>query len=463
MKKIISIVCVSVLTSSLTYYILTNNNLTTDETNTSKPNFEFKTANYNVSNISNALPLNNDFVSAAEKTIDAVVHVKNTTNYSGTITIQDLFFNRRPPQSQVGTGSGVIISPDGYIITNNHVIDRASDIEITLNNNKSYKAKLIGTDKETDIALLKIDTEESLPYTTFGNSDEAKIGEWVLAVGNPFNLTSTVTAGIISAKSRDLSGEQNQSFIQTDAAVNPGNSGGALVNLNGDLIGINTAIFGNNSFIGYSFAVPSNIARKVVEDIMEFGDVKNGILGVRGTELNSAISENIDVQETEGFYVDSVEDGSGAQKAGLKHGDIIQKIDNIKITKFTDMKGYLKTKRPNDEVNITILRDNKQKQVKVSLSTPEIFTVEFMDMELRNISNSLKSKLEIKNGVLIERINNKSLKKTGISQGYYILSINDRDIESIDDINTIKQAYNTSIYSIKFMSPKGEIERIIFR
>lgn len=463
MKKIISIVCVSVLTSSLTYYILTNNNLTTDETNTSKPNFEFKTANYNVSNISNALPLNNDFVSAAEKTIDAVVHVKNTTNYSGPITIQDLFFNRRPPQSQVGTGSGVIISPDGYIITNNHVIDRASDIEITLNNNKSYKAKLIGTDKETDIALLKIDTEESLPYTTFGDSDEAKIGEWVLAVGNPFNLTSTVTAGIISAKSRDLSGEQNQSFIQTDAAVNPGNSGGALVNLNGDLIGINTAIFGNNSFIGYSFAVPSNIARKVVEDIMEFGDVKNGILGVRGTELNSAISENIDVQETEGFYVDSVEDGSGAQKAGLKHGDIIQKIDNIKITKFTDMKGYLKTKRPNDEVNITILRDNKQKQVKVSLSTPEIFTVEFMDMELRNISNSLKSKLEIKNGVLIERINNKSLKKTGISQGYYILSINDRDIESIDDINTIKQAYNTSIYSIKFMSPKGEIERIIFR
>ena len=328
MKKIISIVCVSILTSALTIYTL-NNNINNEQTNTSKPNYEFKTANYNVNNTSNALPLNNDFVSAAEKTIDAVVHVKNTTNYNGPVTIQDLFFNRRPPQSQVGTGSGVIISPDGYIITNNHVIDRASDIEITLNNNKSYKAELIGTDKETDIALLKIDTEESLPYTTFGDSDEAKIGEWVLAVGNPFNLTSTVTAGIISAKSRDLSGEQNQSFIQTDAAVNPGNSGGALVNLNGDLIGINTAIFGNNSFIGYSFAVPSNIARKVVEDIMEFGDVKNGILGVRGTELNSAVSENIDINETEGFYIDSVEDGSGAQKAGIKHGDIIQKIDNI--------------------------------------------------------------------------------------------------------------------------------------
>jgi Do/DeqQ family serine protease len=462
MKKIISIVCVSILTSALTIYTL-NNKINNEQTNTSKPNYEFKTANYNVNNTSNSLPLNNDFVSAAEKTIDAVVHVKNTTNYSGPVTIQDLFFNRRTPQSQVGTGSGVIISPDGYIITNNHVIDRASDIEITLNNNKSYKAELIGTDKETDIALLKIDTEESLPYTTFGDSDEAKIGEWVLAVGNPFNLTSTVTAGIISAKSRDLSGEQNQSFIQTDAAVNPGNSGGALVNLNGDLIGINTAIFGNNSFIGYSFAVPSNIARKVVEDIMEFGDVKNGILGVRGTELNSVVSENIDINETEGFYVDSVEDGSGAQKAGLKHGDIIQKIDNIKITKFTDMKGYLKTKRPNDEVNIVILRDNKQKQVKVTLSTPEIFTIEFMDMKLKNISNSVKSKLQIKNGVLIERINNKSLKNTGITQGYFILSINDRDIESIDDINALKQSYNTSVYSIKFMSPNGEIERIIFR
>ena len=196
---------------------------------------------------------------------------------------------------------------------------------------------------------------------------------------------------------------------------------------------------------------------------MEFGDVKNGILGVRGTELNSTISENIDVQETEGFYVDSVEDGSGAQKAGLKHGDIIQKIDNIKITKFTDMKGYLKTKRPNDIVNIVLLRDNKQKQVKVKLSTPEIFTVEFMDMELKNISNTVKSKLEIKNGVLIERINNKSLKNTGITKGYYILSINDRAVESIDDINALKQSYNTSVYSIKFMSPKGEIERIIFR
>lgn len=464
MKNIISIVLVSIVSSLLTVFTLKQLNQSNEiTTKADVPRYEFSKTNYNNLTNTNALPQNNDFVSAAEKTIDAVVHVKNTSNYDGPVTIQDLFFNRRMPQSQVGTGSGVIISPDGYIITNNHVIDRATDIEITLNNNKTYKAELIGTDKETDIALLKIEADEALPYTAFGNSDQAKIGEWVLAVGNPFNLTSTVTAGIISAKSRDLSGEQNQSFIQTDAAVNPGNSGGALVNLNGDLIGINTAIFGNNSFIGYSFAVPSNIARKVVEDIMEFGDVKNGILGVRGTELNSSISQNIDIEETEGFYIDSVEEDSGAAIAGLKQGDIIQKIDNIKISKFTDMKGYLKTKRPNDIVDVHILRNGKQKHVKVKLSTSEIFTVNFMDMELRNIPKQIKSKFDIDHGVIIQSIANESLKKTGINEGYFILGINDRNIKSIDDINALKQAYNASVYSIRFMSPQGEIERIIFR
>ena len=194
-------------------------------------------------------------------------------------------------------------------------------MSVTLNNNKTYDAKIIGTDDKTDIALIKIEVDENLPYTTFGNSDQAKIGEWVLAVGNPFNLTSTVTAGIISAKSRDLNGFRNQSFIQTDAAVNPGNSGGALVNSNGDLIGINTAISSQTgSYIGYSFAVPSNIAKKVVEDIMEFGNVQNGILGVIGGTLNSNYSEKLGLNETEGFYVDDVEEDSGADAAGIKSG-----------------------------------------------------------------------------------------------------------------------------------------------
>ena len=244
-----------------------------------------------------------DFTKAAEKTINTVVHVKNTSVSSGQMTIQDLFYGRRSQRRhQIGTGSGVIISPDGYIITNNHVIDGAESISITTNHNKTYEAELIGTDPKTDIALLKIDADEPLPYATFADSDDAKIGEWVLAVGNPFNLTSTVTAGIISAKSRDLFGGDTQSFIQTDAAVNPGNSGGALVNTNGDLIGINTAITSQTgNYVGYSFAVPSNIARKVVEDIMEFGNVQNGILGIYPKTLNSEEAKKLGIEETEGI------------------------------------------------------------------------------------------------------------------------------------------------------------------
>ena len=223
---------------------------------------------------------NVDFTTAAEKTLNAVVHVKNTTiSREGYTSFEDLFFGRPQSREQIGTGSGVIISPDGYIITNNHVIDGAQSIEVTTNDNKIFEAELVGTDPSTDIALLKIEANTGQDYTTFGDINSTRVGEWVLAVGNPFNLTSTVTAGIISAKSRDLSGRNTQSFIQTDAAVNPGNSGGALVNIHGDLIGINTAISSQTgSYIGYSFAVPSNIARKVVSDIMEYGNVQNGIL-----------------------------------------------------------------------------------------------------------------------------------------------------------------------------------------
>ena len=268
---------------------------------------------------------NADFTAAAEKTLHAVVHVKNTTISQGYTSYEDLFFGRSRGRTQVGTGSGVIISSDGYIVTNNHVIQGAQSIEVTTNNNKTYNAELIGSDPTTDIALLKIQTNESLNYTTFGDSNTTKIGEWVLAVGNPFNLTSTVTAGIISAKSRDLSGRNTQSFIQTDAAVNPGNSGGALVNIYGDLIGINTAISSQTgSYIGYSFAVPSNIARKVVEDIMEYGNVQNEILGVIGTELNSKNSEELGIEQTEGFYVNDVQENSGAEISGIQKGDNIK-------------------------------------------------------------------------------------------------------------------------------------------
>ena len=303
-----------------------------------------------------------DFVEAANKSIDAVVHVKNTSVISDDFSYLDYFYGRnRSPQNRIGTGSGVIVSPDGFIITNNHVIEDATKIEVTTNDNIRYEAKLVGTDPYTDIAVLKIQTKKSLPYLYFGNSDNTKIGEWVLAIGNPFNLNSTVTAGIISAKSRDLNklDRRNQSFIQTDAAVNQGNSGGALVNLNGELIGINTAITTiSGGFEGYSFAVPSNIARKVFEDIIEYGTNQKGMLGVQGfaisPEFEEFINEN-NIQQTEGFYVSKVLENMGAFNAGIKEGDILVSVDDIKIKKFSDLTGYLESKRPGDNVKIGFL------------------------------------------------------------------------------------------------------------
>ena len=282
-----------------------------------------------------------DFVEAAEKSINAVVHVKNTSIISDDFSYLDYFYGRsKSPQNRIGTGSGVIVSPDGFIITNNHVIENANKIEVTTNNNIRYEAKLIGTDPYTDIAVLKIETQKLLPYLYFANSDNTKIGEWVLAIGNPFNLNSTVTAGIISAKSRDLNklDRRNQSFIQTDAAVNQGNSGGALVNLNGELIGINTAITTiSGGFEGYSFAVPSNIAKKVFEDIIEFGTNQKGMLGVQGfaisPEFEKFIQEN-NITQSEGFYVSKVLENMGASNAGIKEGDILISVDQIKIKKF---------------------------------------------------------------------------------------------------------------------------------
>ena len=430
--------------------------------NTTKPAV-IQTSNTATSGLYNAATV--DFTSAAENTVHAVVHVMNTSTMSAPMTIQDLFMGRSSQRPQIGTGSGVIISPDGYIITNNHVINGAQNISITLNDNKTYTAELIGTDEKTDIALLKIDADEDLPYATFGDSDQAKVGEWVLAVGNPFNLNSTVTAGIISAKARDLSGVSAQSFIQTDAAVNPGNSGGALVNTNGDLIGINTAISSQTgSYIGYSFAVPSNIARKVVEDIMEFGNVQNGILGVTGGALNSKAAEEFKVNDTEGFYVSDIEENSGAANAGIKSGDIIKKIDNIKISKFSDLSGYLNTKRPNDVVNVTLIRNGSEKVIPVKLSKSEIMTVEYLDMQLRNIPKKIKKENNIENGVIVVKNENYALyKNLGIQPNYIITEINGQKINSVDDINNIKQKYGNEVSKIGIINNKGQKENFIFR
>ena len=311
-----------------------------------------------------------DLTFAASKTIDAVVHVKNTSIVEESDSWALQFFYGDDSKKKVGTGSGVIISPDGYIITNYHVIENSSEVIVTTNNNKEYEAEIIGFDEVTDIAVLKIDSNIKLDYIFFGDSDSTLIGEWVLAVGNPYNLNSTVTAGIVSSKSRDLNeyDQKNQSFIQTDAAVNFGNSGGALVNIQGELIGINTLIQSmTGGYVGYSFAVPSNTVRKIFEDIIEYGDVQKGLLGVRGVALKSSYSRQLNINETEGFYIDEIEEGFGADSAGLTRGDIIKSVDGFKINRFSDLSGYLSSKRPGDRVEVNYVREGKLKTAIVIL------------------------------------------------------------------------------------------------
>jgi Do/DeqQ family serine protease len=358
-------------------------------------------------------------------------------------------------------GSGVIISKDGYIITNNHVIENASTIEITTNNNKTYKASLLGSDEVADIAVLKIDSNETFPYIRFADSDQTKIGEWVLAVGNPFNLTSTVTAGIISAKSRDLNDydSKNQSFIQTDAAVNSGNSGGALVNTTGDLIGINTAITsGTGGFVGYSFAVPSNVARKIFEDIIEFGNVQKGLLGVTGFGLNSRNADQLNISLTEGFYVNDVDPSMGAALAGIKNGDVILSLDKLEINKFSDLSGYLSTKRPGDEVLVGIVRNNETIKLKVTLEKNE--NVEFYGMQLKNMSKEELKDLDLNYGVRVINHRNNTLYRMGIAPGYVLTEINGEEIKNTAEISSLEK--KLKINQITFISPQGEKEKLIF-
>ena len=410
---------------------------------------------------------NTDFTVAAEKTLNSVVHVKNTSVKKVRDPFTEFFYGQgsgTKQYSQIGTGSGVIISSDGYIITNNHVIRNATDIEVTMNNKKTYKAELIGTDSTNDVALLKIGADD-LPYITFGDSDSIKIGEWVLAVGNPYNLTSTVTAGIISAKGRDLDGNSSiDSFIQTDAAVNPGNSGGALVNTRGELIGINTAISSRTgSFIGYSFAVPSNIAKKVIEDIMEYGNVQKAILGVRGGELNNKIAENLHIDKTEGFYISEVTENSGAKNAGLKEKDIIVRLNDVKISTYADLKGYINSKRPNDIITVTYLRDGVEKKTNVTLTKNEVTTIQSLGLEIKNLQSSELKKLKISNGVKVTAISNSELIAYGVKEGYILSAINNKKIFSVDDVNDIiSNKAQGEIIRIEMLNLDGELERYVF-
>ena len=407
-----------------------------------------------------------DFTAAAENTVHTVVHVKNVSVRTVYNPMMQWFYgsNGGQQQEQVGTGSGVIISEDGYIVTNNHVVKDATELEVTLNNNKSYKAKLIGTDSKMDIALLKINADEKLPYSTFADSDQVKVGEWVLAVGNPYNLTSTVTAGIVSAKARNLEDNGIQSFIQTDAAVNPGNSGGALVNTHGELVGINTMISSpTGSYAGYSFAIPSNITRKIIEDIMEFGNVQRGILGVEGGELNSKASKELGVNDTEGFYINKVTKNSGAEKAGLQKGDIIKKLDSQNIDTYAELSGYISTKRPNDKVQVTFIREGQTKTVPVTLIKNDLVTTEFKGLELEDIEAADKKKFKIDYGVRIKEINNENLKPYYDQlKGGIILSVDNVKATDVETISKIlnKKDENQNV-SIQMLNKIGQVIQVI--
>lgn len=406
---------------------------------------------------------NIDFTTAAENTIHAVVHVKNKT--VSKVPYLDFFYGYRGDreQTQIGTGSGVIISEDGYIVTNNHVIQNATELEVTLNNNKSYLAKLVGTDSKMDIALLKIEADEKLPYTVFGNSDEIKVGEWVLAVGNPYNLNSTVTAGIVSAKARNLANDGIQSFIQTDAAVNPGNSGGALVNTRGELIGINTMISSpTGSYTGYSFAVPSNIALKIIEDLMQFGNVQRGVLGIEGGEMNSNYAKEIGVKETQGFYINKVTRNSGAEKAGLQKGDIIVQLDDKKINGFAELTAYINTKRPNDIVQVRIIRDEKERTIPVKLSNKELLNYEFNGIEFEDLDSTDKKQFNLKEGVKIKSITNSEYGEyADMLKGAIIVSIDGQKVKDMEAVSSYLAKKENQKARYQIITRSGQLYSII--
>lgn len=423
-----------------------------------------------------------DFVQAAAEVTPAVVYIRVTYSSEGAddqqSALQQMFgqmFGQQMPQQQsveMASGSGVIISPDGYIITNNHVVDKAVKIEVVTNDHRDFRAKVIGTDPNTDLALIKIEAD-NLPIVKLGNSNDVKVGEWVLAVGNPFKLTSTVTAGIVSAKGRSIGiigSEDNQnqspfgrtnyrqgprlskaieSFIQTDAAINPGNSGGALVNANGELIGINSAIASSTgSYEGYGFAIPINLAKKVVDDIKLYGKVKRGYVGIEFSALNEDSADQLHVSRTAGLYVDNVVPGGGADKAGLKKGDIITKVNGVDAYQTSDLEEPVGELHPGDKINLTVLRGNETKHVSVTLQanspSPSYATDKKTADELYNqlgasfmpLSGSQKAKFNLKSGVMVTQVRNGGMFDSyGIPTGAIITNINNTPVNSADDVD----------------------------
>ncbi|WP_293485624.1 Do family serine endopeptidase [uncultured Prevotella sp.] len=436
-----------------------------------------------------------DLTYAAEKSLPSVVHILSTKNSKvQTVEVESDpfsdffgdpfgFFGNpqgnggkqkrsvRTPKQQ-GSGSGVIISADGYIVTNNHVVADADELTVTLNDNKEYSARIIGTDKTTDLALIKIDGK-NLPAITIANSENIKVGEWVLAVGNPFNLTNTVTAGIVSAKGRSLYRNGVESFIQTDAAINPGNSGGALVNTRGELIGINAMLYSQTgSFSGYGFAIPTSIMNKVVDDLKTYGTVQRAVVGIQGSDVKNYVDgqkeqgKDIDLGTMEGIYVAKVTEESAAEEAGLKEGDVIIAIDGKEMNKMADMQEYLAKKRPGDKVTVTYLRDKKKNTKSITLKNEQGNTqvVKKADLDVlggnfRSITDAQKQQLNIGYGLEVLKVNSGKLKNAGITKGFIIQRVNDNAVKTIEDLQNIVKDASTSkdpVLYIQGVYPTGK-------
>ena len=425
-------------------------------------NDNLKFANYVYDTTDVIVPEGMNFIYTSKKTTPAVVHIRTT--YEGRSTgmrspfedmFRDFFGERYSPREREmpqrrGSGSGVIMTSDGYIITNNHVVDNASEVEVLLNDNRTFIATVEGADPTTDIAVLKIDAE-NLTTVDFGNSDNVEIGEWVLAVGSPFEFRSTVTAGIVSAKARnigilrDRSNLQIEAFIQHQAPVNPGNSGGALVNLKGELVGINTAIATpTGTFAGYSFAVPSNLVRKVYRDLVEFGVVQRALLGITILDVNAELAEEKDLPVLTGVLIDRVNAGGAADDAGLESGDVIVEINGMEIKNISNLQEQVAINRPGDKILVTFIRDGKTKTVnatlKNTLGTTEVvastnsFTID--GAVFADVPKELREKLEIEGGAQVSEIGNGKWKSSGITKGFIVTSINKRNISDVEDLST---------------------------
>ncbi len=395
-----------------------------------------------------------DFTFAADRTIHSVVHVKTKSvrvqpNYSFGNPFYDFFFGpgQRESQPVIGSGSGVIISDDGYIVTNNHVVDNAENIEVVLNDKRAFDATVVGRDPNSDLAIIKIDSKD-LPYIPFGNSEDLRVGEWVLAVGNPFNLNSTVTAGIVSAKARNINILSNQyaieSFIQTDAAVNPGNSGGALVNLKGELVGINTAIASQTgSFAGYSFAIPTSIARKVALDIIEYGEVQRAILGISIDDVTSDKAKEAGIKELKGVFIVDVVEGGAAEEIGLKGGDVILQVNGVEVNTPNQLQEQISKYRPKDKVELLVNRNNKKKHYEAVLrNTKGGFEVvkadqvlEVLGAEFEEIDPDLKRKLGIRDGIQITSIKKGKLQEQGVKKGFIVTRVNRTRVSTVKDLH----------------------------